>query len=59
MNFEYAVVNSKQSGDMASALKKFLKWAIDPKGGNSAQYMVSCALPASAGERRAEERGSN
>lgn len=39
VNFEYAIVNSKQSGDMASALKKFLKWAIDPKGGNSAQYM--------------------
>ncbi len=39
INFEYAIVNSKQSGDMATALKKFLKWAIDPKGGNSEQYM--------------------
>jgi phosphate transport system substrate-binding protein len=39
VNFEYAIVNSKQSPDMAAALKKFLKWAVDPNGGNSAKYM--------------------
>ncbi len=39
VNFEYAIVNSKQSSDMAAALKKFLKWAVDPNGGNSAKYM--------------------
>jgi phosphate transport system substrate-binding protein len=39
INFEYAIVNSQQSGDMAAALKKFLNWSIDPNGGNAANYM--------------------
>lgn len=39
INFEYAIVNSQQSADMAAALKKFLNWAIDPNGGNAAKYM--------------------
>ncbi|MCL6592789.1 MAG: phosphate ABC transporter substrate-binding protein PstS [Alicyclobacillus sp.] len=39
INFEYAIVNKRQSAEMASALKKFLQWAIDPKGGNQNQYL--------------------
>ncbi|MCL6515879.1 MAG: phosphate ABC transporter substrate-binding protein PstS [Alicyclobacillus sp.] len=40
INFEYAIVNTKQPSDMAAALKKFLTWAIDPKGGNQDQYLA-------------------
>lgn len=50
INFEYAIINTKQSANMASALKKFLDWAISPQGGNSNQYMQPVhflALPAS------------
>lgn len=39
INFEYAIVNSQQDAGMATALKKFLNWSIDPNGGNSSQYM--------------------
>ncbi|MCF8563429.1 phosphate ABC transporter substrate-binding protein PstS [Alicyclobacillus tolerans] len=39
INFEYTIINTKQPANMAAALKKFLNWAIDPKGGNSAQYL--------------------
>ncbi|SFU32381.1 phosphate ABC transporter substrate-binding protein PstS [Alicyclobacillus macrosporangiidus] len=39
INFEYAIVNTKQPADMAAALKKFLNWAIDPNGGNKDQYL--------------------
>jgi phosphate transport system substrate-binding protein len=40
VNFEYAIVNTKQpSADVASSLKKFLNWAIDPSKGNSTQYL--------------------
>lgn len=41
INFEYAIVNTKQPSDMANALKKFLDWAIDPSGGNKAQYLTA------------------
>ncbi|UOF91436.1 phosphate ABC transporter substrate-binding protein PstS [Fodinisporobacter ferrooxydans] len=50
INFEYAIVNTKQPADMAAALKKFLNWAIDTKGGNKAEYMTKVQflpLPAS------------
>ncbi|QSO52462.1 phosphate ABC transporter substrate-binding protein PstS [Alicyclobacillus curvatus] len=40
INFEYAIINKQQSAGTASALKKFLTWAIDPKGGDSSQYMT-------------------
>lgn len=49
-NFEYAIVNTKQSADMASAMKKFLDWAIDPNGGNNSKYLTPVhflPLPAS------------
>ncbi|MCL6548962.1 MAG: phosphate ABC transporter substrate-binding protein PstS [Alicyclobacillus sp.] len=39
VNFEYAIVNTKQPGPTAKALKEFLGWAIDPKGGNQARYL--------------------
>lgn len=39
VNFEYAIVNSKQDANTAESLKKFLKWAINPSDGNSSQYM--------------------
>lgn len=50
INFEYAIINKQQSGATATALKKFLTWAIDPKGGDSSQYMTPVhflPLPAS------------
>ncbi|WP_273365294.1 phosphate ABC transporter substrate-binding protein PstS [Alicyclobacillus herbarius] len=40
INFEYAIVNSKQADPTtAKALKNFLQWAIDPAGGNDAKYL--------------------
>lgn len=39
INFEYAIVNTKQPTAMASALKTFFDWAINPQQGNSAQYL--------------------
>jgi phosphate transport system substrate-binding protein len=40
INFEYAIVNAHQSDQAtADALKKFLQWAIDPKGGNDSKYL--------------------
>lgn len=50
INFEYAIINKQQPANMAAALKKFLNWAIDPNGGDSAQYMTPVhflPLPAS------------
>jgi phosphate transport system substrate-binding protein len=51
INYEYAIVSSKQpSGDMASALREFLAWAISPKGGNAPNFMAQVhfsPLPAS------------
>lgn len=41
INFEYAIVNTKQSSPaMANALKKFLNWAINPSDGNSSKFMT-------------------
>ena len=40
INYEYAVVKAQQpSGAIAKAVKDFLGWSIDPKGGNAPQYM--------------------
>jgi phosphate transport system substrate-binding protein len=42
INYEYAIIRSHQpSPDVATALKNFLGWIIDPKGGNAAHYMQS------------------
>lgn len=41
INYEYAIVNSKQSDpNKAQAIKALLAWAIDPAYGNSAQYLA-------------------
>ena len=42
INYEYAIVNPKQ-GDATKAaeLKKFLGWAIEPSGGQSAKFLDS------------------
>lgn len=40
VNFEYAIVNSQQPADVATALKKFLTWAIDPQQGGGSQYLT-------------------
>lgn len=51
INYEYAIINTKQSdANTAAALKKFLDWAISPTGGNTSTYMSAVhflALPAS------------
>ena len=40
INYEYVIVRAKQpSAHMAAAIKKFLNWAVDDKGGNSLKYL--------------------
>jgi phosphate transport system substrate-binding protein len=40
INYEYAIVNAKQSSSKtAKAIRSVLEWAINPKDGNSAQYL--------------------
>ena len=40
INYEYVILHAKQpSAEMAGALKKFLTWAVDEKGGNSLKYL--------------------
>jgi phosphate transport system substrate-binding protein len=40
INYEYAIVSSKQSSSStAKNIRSVLEWAIDPKYGNSAQYL--------------------
>jgi phosphate transport system substrate-binding protein len=40
INYEYAIVNSKQaSPNVAAALRDFLTWAVDPAGGNAAEFL--------------------
>jgi phosphate transport system substrate-binding protein len=40
INYEYAVINPKQSSaDTAAALKTFLTWTISPQGGQSKDYL--------------------
>ena len=40
INYEYVIVHAKQpSAEMAAAMKKFLNWAVDDKGGNSLKYL--------------------
>lgn len=38
INYEYVILHSDQ-GDKAAAVKKFLRWAVDAKGGNSAKFL--------------------
>lgn len=50
INYEYAIVNAKQPNpETAKAIKEFLSWAVDSKGGNAAKYLEQVrfiALPA-------------
>jgi phosphate transport system substrate-binding protein len=50
INYEYAIVNAKQPNpETAKAIKEFLSWAVDSKGGNAAKYLDQVrfiALPA-------------
>ncbi len=40
INYEYAIVNKKQpNAETAAALRDFLNWALDPKGGNAPHFM--------------------
>ena len=40
INYEYAIVNKQQSSSStAQAVRSLLEWAINPKYGNSAQYL--------------------
>jgi len=40
INYEYAIVNKKQSSpSVAKTVRSFLEWAINPKDGNSANYL--------------------
>ncbi|WP_414039250.1 phosphate ABC transporter substrate-binding protein PstS [Acidithiobacillus sp. M4-SHS-6] len=54
INYEYAIVSKTQpQPEVAAALKKFLNWAIDPKGGNAPHFITAVnfvPLPESAAE---------
>ncbi len=40
VNYEYAIVNQNQAdANTAKAVRSLLEWAIDPKQGNSSQYL--------------------
>ncbi len=40
INYEYAIVNAKQSSaSTAKAIRSLLEWAVNPKYGNSTQYL--------------------
>ncbi len=40
INYEYAIVNAKQANpETAKAIRDFLSWSVDSKGGNAAKYL--------------------
>ncbi len=49
INYEYAIVNSKQANpEVAKAVKEFLGWAVESDGGNASKYLEAVrfiALP--------------
>ena len=50
INYEYAIVKTQQpSAAVAKAVKDFLGWSIDPKGGNAPQYMKAVGFVALPG----------
>jgi phosphate transport system substrate-binding protein len=50
INYEYAIVKTEQpSATIAKAVKDFLGWSIDPKGGNAPQYMQAVGFVALPG----------
>lgn len=54
INYEYVIVNKRQaSPQVAAAIRNFLLWAIDPRGGNAPRYLRPVnfvALPAHVAE---------
>jgi phosphate transport system substrate-binding protein len=45
INYEYAIIKTQQpNAETAKALKEFLTWAIDSKGGNAANYLQAVAF---------------
>jgi phosphate transport system substrate-binding protein len=47
INYEYALVKSQQpNADTAKALREFLSWAINPKGGNAPHFMQAVGFVA-------------
>ncbi|MCE1161510.1 MAG: phosphate ABC transporter substrate-binding protein PstS [Thiomonas sp.] len=50
INYEYAIVNAKQANpETAKAIREFLGWAVEAKGGNAEKYLEQVrfiALPA-------------
>ena len=54
INYEYAIVSKTQpNAEVATAMRKFLNWAIDPKGGNAPHFITAVnfvPLPDSAAE---------
>ena len=50
INYEYAIVKTAQpSAAVAKAVKDFLGWSIDPKGGNAPQYIQAVGFVALPG----------
>ncbi len=52
INYEYAIVSKTQpNAEVAAAMRKFLNWALDPKGGNAPHFIDAVSfvpLPDSA-----------
>jgi phosphate transport system substrate-binding protein len=47
INYEYAIVKKQQpNADTAKALREFLTWAINPKGGNAPDYLQAVGFVA-------------
>lgn len=47
INYEYAIIKAKQpSAETAKALRNFLTWALDPKGGSASSYMEAVSFVA-------------
>jgi phosphate transport system substrate-binding protein len=47
VNYEYAIVKRRQpNADTARALREFLSWAINPKGGNARDYLQAVGFVA-------------
>jgi phosphate transport system substrate-binding protein len=47
INYEYAIVKRQQpNADTAKALREFLSWAINPKGGSARNYLQAVGFVA-------------
>jgi phosphate transport system substrate-binding protein len=53
INYEYAIISTKQSAEHGKATKEFLTWCVEPSGGNAPHFMKAVgfvALPAAIRE---------